>query len=220
MSQFQRAVLLVVLLIAGSLRVAAVDFDRMQNVLSQRFGAPAAASFTDWQKLLKDGTAQPEAANLKRVNDFFNRRVRFDEDLTVWGRSDYWATPMETLGRGAGDCEDFAIVKYFSLLLLGIPDEKMRLVYVQARLGGVNSSITQAHMVLAFYPSPDAEPLILDNLINDLQPASRRPDLQPVFSFNSQGLWQGASGARGAGGPGTLSRWQELLRRARAEGFD
>lgn len=192
----------------------------MQNVLSQRFGAPAAASFSDWQKLLKDGSAQPEAANLKRVNDFFNRRVRFDEDLTVWGSSDYWATPMETLGRGAGDCEDFAIVKYFSLLLLGIPDEKMRLVYVQARLGGVNSSITQAHMVLAFYPSPDAEPVILDNLINDLQPASRRPDLQPVFSFNSQGLWQGASGARGAGGPGTLSRWQELLRRARAEGFD
>ncbi|MGQ2981214.1 MAG: transglutaminase-like cysteine peptidase [Polaromonas sp.] len=220
MSHFQRAVLLVVLFIAGSLRVTAVDFDRMQNVLSQRFGAPAAASFTDWQKLLKDGTDQPEAANLKRVNDFFNRRIRFDEDLAVWARSDYWATPMETLGRGAGDCEDFAIVKYFSLLLLGIPDEKMRLVYVQARLGGVNSSINQAHMVLAFYPSPGAEPLILDNLINDLQPASRRPDLQPVFSFNSQGLWQGASGARGAGGPGTLSRWQELLRRARAEGFD
>ena len=209
-----------ILLVAGSLRVAAVDFERMQNVLAQRFGAPAAASFTDWQKLLKDGTGQPEAANLKRVNDFFNRRIRFDEDLAVWARSDHWATPMETLGRGAGDCEDFAIVKYYSLLLLGIPDEKLRLVYVQARLGGVNSSITQAHMVLAFYPSPGADPLILDNLINDLQLASRRPDLQPVFSFNSQGLWQGASGARGAGGPGTLSRWQDLLRRARAEGFD
>jgi predicted transglutaminase-like cysteine proteinase len=220
LSQFHRAILLVILLVAGSLRVAAVDFDRMQNVLAQRFGAPAAASFNDWQKLLKDGTGQQETANLKRVNEFFNRRIRFDEDVAVWGRSDHWATPMETLGRGAGDCEDFAIVKYYTLLLLGIPDEKLRLVYVQARLGGVNSSITQAHMVLAFYPSPGAEPLILDNLISDLQLASRRPDLQPVFSFNSQGLWQGASGARGVGGPGTLSRWQELLRRARAEGFD
>ena len=192
----------------------------MQNVLTQRFGAAAGASFTDWQRLLKDGAGQPEAANLKRVNDFFNRRIKFNDDLAVWSQSDYWATPMETLGRGAGDCEDFAIVKYFSLLLLGIPDEKLRLVYVQARLGGINSSITQAHMVLAFYPSPGAEPLILDNLISDLQPASRRPDLLPVFSFNSQGLWQGASGARGAGGPGSLTRWQELLRRARAEGFD
>ena len=192
----------------------------MQNVLTQRFGAPAAAAFTDWQKLLQQGVEQPEPAKLKLVNDFFNRRIRFQEDLTVWAKSDYWATPMETLGRGAGDCEDFAIVKYFTLLLLGIPDEKLRLIYVQARIGGVNSSVTQAHMVLAFYPVPDAEPMILDNLINDLRPASRRPDLLPVFSFNSQGLWQGASGARGAGGPGTLSRWQELLNRARAEGFD
>jgi len=220
LSQILRAILLVALVISGAFRVAAVDFDRMQNVLAQRFGAPAAASFTDWQKLLKDGAEQSEAAKLKRVNDFFNRRIRFSDDLAVWAQSDYWATPMETLGRGAGDCEDFAIVKYYSLLLLGIPDDKLRLVYVQARLGGVNSSITQAHMVLAFYPTPGAEPLILDNLINDLQLASRRPDLLPVFSFNSQGLWQGTSGARGAGGPGTLSRWQELLKRARAEGFD
>ncbi|WP_395054695.1 transglutaminase-like cysteine peptidase [Polaromonas sp.] len=217
---FHRAILLVVLLVIGSIKVAALDFDRMQNVLTQRFGAPAAAAFTDWQKLLQQGVEQPEPAKLKLVNDFFNRRIRFQEDLTVWAKSDYWATPMETLGRGAGDCEDFAIVKYFTLLLLGIPDEKLRLIYVQARIGGVNSSVTQAHMVLAFYPVPDAEPMILDNLINDLRPASRRPDLLPVFSFNSQGLWQGASGARGAGGPGTLSRWQELLNRARAEGFD
>ena len=217
---FHRAVLLVVLLIIGSLKVTALDFDRMQNVLSQRFGAPAVEAFVDWQTLLKQGAEQPAPAKLKLVNDFFNRRIRFQEDLTVWAKSDYWATPMETLGRGAGDCEDFAIVKYFTLLLLGIPDEKLRLVYVQARIGGINSSITQAHMVLAFYPVPDAEPLILDNLISDLQLASRRPDLLPVFSFNSQGLWQGASGARGAGGPGTLSRWQDLLKRARAEGFD
>jgi predicted transglutaminase-like cysteine proteinase len=212
--------LIVVLLILGALKVAAVDFERMQNVLSQRFGPAAAGQFLEWQKLLKDSAAQAETAQLKQVNDFFNRRIRFGEDQDIWGKSDYWATPMETLGRGAGDCEDFTIVKYFTLLLLGVPDEKMRLVYVQARLGGMNSSIVQAHMVLAFYPTPNAEPLILDNLINDIQPGSRRPDLRPVFSFNSQGLWQGTSGARGAGGPGSLSRWQELLRRARAEGFD
>jgi predicted transglutaminase-like cysteine proteinase len=202
------------------MNVVATDFERMQNVLSQRFGSPAAESFREWQKLLQDNAEQPATAKIRRVNDFFNRRVKFVEDASAWGQSDYWATPMETLGRGAGDCEDFAIAKYFTLLLLSVPDEKLRLIYVQAKLGGVNSSISQAHMVLAFYPTPDTEPMILDNLINELQPASRRPDLQPVFSFNGQGLWQGASGARGAGGPANLSRWQELLRRARAEGFD
>ena len=220
MKHLPKAALIVVLLVLGALKVAAVDFDRMQSVLTQRFGPTARESFRDWQKLLQSSADQTASVQLRRVNDFYNRRIRFGEDQPIWGQSDYWATPMETLGKSAGDCEDFAIAKYFTLLLLNIPDEKLRLIYVQARLGGVNSSITQAHMVLAYYPSPEAEPLILDNLIDDLLPASRRPDLQPVFSFNSQGLWQGASGARGAGGPANLTRWQELLRRARAEGFD
>jgi len=215
-----KAALIVVLLVLGAIRVAAVDFDHMQSVLTQRFGPTARESFRDWQKLLQSSADQTALAQLRQVNDFFNRRIRFGEDQEIWGQSDYWATPMETLGRRAGDCEDFTIAKYFTLLLLSIPEEKLRLIYVQARLGGVNSSITQAHMVLAYYPTPDAEPLILDNLINDIQPASRRPDLQPVFSFNNQGIWQGTSGARGAGGPANLTRWQDLLRRARAEGFD
>lgn len=219
-TSFLKAVLLALTLLLGVLQVAAVDFARMQALLSQRFGATALGSFRDWQKLLQESADRSPPAQLRQVNDFFNRRVRFGEDQGIWGQSDYWATPMETLGRGAGDCEDFAIAKYFTLLLLSIPDEKMRLIYVQASLGGVNSSITQAHMVLAYYPTPEAEPLILDNLITEVQPASRRPDLLPVFSFNTQGLWQGATGAQGSGGPASLSRWQELLRRVRAEGFD
>jgi predicted transglutaminase-like cysteine proteinase len=220
LKHLQQAALVILLLLIGALKVAAVDFERMQTVLSQRFGAAAIGSLRDWQKLLQESADQPAPAKLKRVNDFFNRRVRFRDDQVVWGQSDYWATPMETLGKGAGDCEDFAIAKYFTLLLLSIPDDKLRLIYVQARLGGVNSSITQAHMVLAFYPTPDADPMILDNLIDELQPASRRADLEPVFSFNSQGLWQGATGSRGAASPANLSRWRDLLNRARAEGFN
>jgi predicted transglutaminase-like cysteine proteinase len=220
LKHFFHRVLIVLALFAAALNVVAVDFERMQSVIAQRFGPPAVGSFKDWQKLLQDNANQPATAQLRQVNDFFNRRVRFGDDQVVWGQSDYWATPMETIGRGAGDCEDFAIAKYFTLLLLSIPDDKLRLIYVQAKTGGAASSISQAHMVLAFYPEPNAEPLILDNLIGDLRPASRRTDLLPVFSFNSMGLWQGATGAKGAGGPGSLSRWQELLRRARAEGFD
>ena len=220
MKPLKIAVLLVLLLVLGSLRVSAVDFERMQNVLAQRFGPASHDTFRDWRKLLQDNLDKPAPAKLRQVNDFFNRRIKFRDDQLIWGQSDYWATPMETLGKGAGDCEDFAIAKYFTLLLTGIPDEQLRLIYVQARLGGLNSSITQAHMVLAFYPQPGAEPLLLDNLVNEIQPAARRPDLRPVFSFNSQGLWQGATGAQGTGGPANLSRWQDLLQRARAEGFD
>jgi len=207
-------------LLLATFRVAAVDYERMRSVMSQRFGQPGLASLRDWESMAQPRPGEADMAKLRRVNDFFNRHIRFGEDQAIWGQSDYWATPIETLGRGAGDCEDFVIAKYFTLLLLKVPDDQLRLIYVQARMGGINSSITQAHMVLAFYPTPEADPLILDNLINDLQPASRRSDLFPVFSFNRQGIWQGVKGPRGPGGAASLSRWQELLARVKAEGFE
>jgi len=202
--------------------VMAVDFEHLLTSLTLRFGQDSAQAFRDWRKILDDAANLETTDKLKRVNEFFNRRIRFGEDQAIWGQSDYWATPMETIGKGAGDCEDFTIAKYFSLRILSVPTERLRLIYVKARIGGADSQISQAHMVLAYYPAPDAEPLVLDNLITEIRPASRRPDLTPVFSFNSQGIWQGSGGggAPDAGGVGRLSRWQDLLRRAHAEGFD
>ena len=178
--------------------------------------------FRDWQKLLSDVKPMRTMDKLYRINEFFNRRIQFGNDQEIWGQGDYWATLLETLAKGKGDCEDFTIAKYFTLLNADIPDEQLRLVYVKAKIGGMASNVTQAHMVLAYYATPDADPLILDNLITDLRLGPQRPDLQPVFSFNSQGIWQGASGtaAAGSGGPGRLSRWEDLLKRARAEGFE
>lgn len=205
--------------IGGS--VAALDLDRLAASI-RRYGGSVDA-FRGWQALIAQAHSLHTAEDkLRRINEFFNRRIQFSEDAHVWGQSDYWATPMETLAMAKGDCEDFTIAKYFSLRAAGVPDEQLRLVYVKARLGGASSGLQQAHMVLAWYGSPDAEPLVLDNLITDIRPASRRPDLIPVFSFNSQGIWQGAAGnaTPGTGGAGRLSRWQDLLRRARNEGFD
>lgn len=176
----------------------------------------------NWQEMLQVSHTLPVHQQLKQVNEFFNGSIRFSEDVDVWGQTDYWATPLETLARGAGDCEDFAIAKYFSLLALGIPAEQMRLIYVKAQIGGPSSHLQQAHMVLAYYATPDAEPQVLDNLITDIRPASRRPDLQPVFSFNSNGIYAGAGGrvAAGPGGTSRLSKWQDLLQRARNDGFN
>jgi len=200
--------------------VAAFDVSQLQAALRKLGGNPQ--SLSDWQQLLQDSKALPAPDRLKRVNEFFNRRIRFASDQEIWHQSDYWATPMETLSKGAGDCEDFTIAKYFTLLNVGISVEQLRLIYVKARIGGMNSNVQQAHMVLAYYASPDAEPLILDNLITDIRPASRRADLSPVFSFNSQGIFNGvdAKTKPEKGGVTQLSRWSELLQRARAEGFD
>lgn len=201
--------------------VSAFDPDRLLANL-RRLGGDASI-FTQWKKVIDDANAMARTEDkLRRVNDFFARHILFADDQEIWGQSDYWATPMETLAKGKGDCEDYTIAKYFTLLNAGVPDDELRLVYVKARLGGPNSTIQQAHMVLAWYATPNAEPLVLDNLIADIRPASRRRDLTPVFSFNSQGIWQGATpaGEPTPGGIGRLSRWEDLLRRARLEGFD
>lgn len=208
------------LALAVGLAPAAVDFDRMQSLASQRYGEAGTNSVRAWRELLAQAGGQTDAAKLKLVNDFFNRRVRFGDDVDIWAQSDYWATPLETLGRGAGDCEDFAIAKYVTLTLLGIPADKLRLTYVRARIGGPQSGVVQAHMVLGYYPTPDDEPLVLDNLISDIRPASRRPDLTTVFGFNTDGIWVGGAAPRAASSAQRLSKWQAVLLRMREEGID
>lgn len=193
-----------------------LDFDRLQKALISRFGPGQAGVFVEWQQMLVNGNAAADAEKLRRVNQFFNRNIAFDDDVLVWGQSDYWATPVETIGRGRGDCEDFAIAKYYSLINLGIPVSKLRLVYVRALQKGPAGQVLQAHMVVAYYANSEADALILDNLNGEILPAARRPDLDPIFSFNSTGLWQGTGKQSSRS---NLSRWQNLQARARAEGF-
>ncbi len=199
----------------------AFDFDRLQQQLQNRFGMARTSALKEWQQAQGASTKAKESDKLKRINDFFNRAILFEDDQSIWNQSDYWATPLETMGQGRGDCEDFAIAKYFSLRDAGVPTGKLRLVYVKARINGPGGPSLQAHMVLAYYPAPNAEPLVLDNLVPEIKPASQRGDLQPMFSFNSEAIWTGvAENSKKGAGTGQLSRWEDLLRRARSEGFE
>jgi predicted transglutaminase-like cysteine proteinase len=210
----------VFLVFSASLAFAGVELDRMLMLAGQRYGDAGAATVVAWRDLLTQADSQSDAVKLRRVNDFFNRRIRFGDDSEIWGKLDYWATPLETLGRAEGDCEDFAIAKYVTLKLLGIPSPKLRLTYVKARIGGPQSTIVQAHMVLSYYPAPDDEPLVLDNLISDIRPASRRNDLTMIFGFNAEGLWVGGATPRAASASQRLSKWQSVLAKMREEGID
>ena len=216
--RFQRTIALLFLALCLGAAAAGLDFAPLHEQLIARFGPARIGLLKDWQSLLDTARGVSESDKLKRVNDFFNRNIAFDEDITIWGQSDYWATPLETVGKGRGDCEDFSIIKYYTLRQLGVPVAKMRLIYVKAKQAGGQ----RAHMVLAYYASPTAEPLVLDNLDPAIRPASKRPDLTPVFSFNSQGIFAGVAGnaAASKGGTGRLSRWDDLMQRARAEGFE
>lgn len=217
MKSFRAYFLLAAIFLLASLVAAAPDFDRMLQLAGQRFGAEGRQGVSTWRQMLSEAGTSAEEDQVRAVNDFFNQRIRFGEDADIWHQPDYWATPLETLGRGQGDCEDFTIAKYLSLKLLGVAPEKLRLTYVKARIGGRHSRISRAHMVLSYYPSPDREPLILDNLIADIRPASQRPDLFPVFSFSSENLWTGGNATPVAAATSRLSRWRDVLIRVRLE---
>jgi predicted transglutaminase-like cysteine proteinase len=184
---------------------------------AHRLGAGAVAALAPLQAMMTEARQQDELSRLVLVNRFFNNAIQFRSDLEVWGQDDYWASPLQTLAMGRGDCEDYVIAKYAVLLALDLPMDRLRLVYVRARLP--DHAAPLAHMVLAYYPAPGAEPLILDNLRPEVVPASQRPDLAPVFSFNSAGLWQGVAGASAGDPMARLSRWRDVWQRTRQEGF-
>lgn len=172
------------------------------------YGVAGAERLTHWQNLITYSRTLSEPQKLIEVNDFFNR-LRFIKDIDHWGAEDFWATPVEFLASGGGDCEDYSIAKYFTLRELGVPDEKLRITYVKA------VELDQAHMVLSYFANPGREPLILDNLVREIRPASHRKDLVPVYNFNGDGLWlsrQRGEGAR-VGESGKIKHWTELRRR-------
>jgi predicted transglutaminase-like cysteine proteinase len=195
---------------------ASPDLDNTQALALQRYGARAAETVAAWRQLIEQSRTLPDQDKINTVNTFFNRRMLFQDDIVVWHTTDYWATPLEFMGRSTGDCEDFSIAKYVTLQMMGVGNEKLRLVYVRAQSGSTTSI---AHMVLGYYPLPTAEPLILDNLIISVRPASQRPDLTPVFSFNSDGLWVGGATASSADPTTRLSRWRDVLERMHQDGL-
>ncbi|WP_110188849.1 transglutaminase-like cysteine peptidase [Pokkaliibacter plantistimulans] len=210
-----RAVLLCLLLLPmGWLMAAYSGFSSvvLQRVESQ-YGVAAKRRVLDWEGLMTDSTLlnAQESTKLRAVNDFFNK-VRWLDDLTVWGKNDYWATPLEFLERNAGDCEDFSIAKYFTLRELGVPESKLRIMYVKAL------AYNQAHMVLLYYASPSAMPLVLDNINPKIEPASKRTDLVPVYSFNGSGLWiNNSPTGQKVGTSDRIGPWRDLLARLQQE---
>ena len=196
----------------------ALQFDsaKLQASMRERYGADGVAALNEWLALLQAQAGKPRQAQLAAVNAFWNRIVMGSEDSIVWTQQDYWATPLESLGKRAGDCEDYVIGKYFSLLHLGAPGEQLRFIYVRARIGGAGSTQSVAHMVLGHYETPQSEPLVLDNMINEILPARERPDLSPVFSFNAQGIYVPGKQPTPAE---RISRWPDLLARMQQEGF-
>lgn len=195
---------------------AALDFSaELILKVKEKYGVEASNRVLSWQAFVQSAQSLPEKEKLRQVNDFFNQNMEFVDDEYLWGMVDYWATPLESLAKGAGDCEDYSIAKYFTLIELGVPDKKLRITYVKA------IELNQAHMVLTYFDTPRSVPLVLDNLKPAIKRATKRKDLLPVYSFNGSGLWLAKSRGSGKriGGSSRLNLWGGLKERMSKNAF-
>ncbi len=189
--------------------------EHLLSEVEKHYGVEARQRLVDWLLLMENTNTRPDAVEqqkLESANTFFNR-VNWVSDKEHWGKEDYWATPVETLATNGGDCEDFSIGKYFTLKDTRVESDKLRITYVKSL------ELNQAHMVLAYYPSPDAEPLILDNINKTILPASKRTDLLPIYSFSGGSLWLAQSRGRKlkANSMKTLPQWRDMNLRLQEE---
>jgi predicted transglutaminase-like cysteine proteinase len=143
------------------------------------------ATLASWKEEIK-GYAGFSIDDMARdVNELLNR-VEYIEDRDNYGRSDYWATPVEFLKHG-GDCEDFAIAKYMSLKSLGVPEERLRIAIVHDTVKNI------PHAILIVYGEDG--PLVLDNQTKQVKSAEDVTRYKPIFSINRQGWWLHSRGA-------------------------
>lgn len=132
-----------------------------------------------WRSLIQEAKGLGADEMLHKVNQFFNRwPYKFDQEL--YGRSEYWASPSEFMIR-SGDCEDYAIAKFFALRQLGLDNDSMRVVILWDQIRGIG------HAVLAIYEADQI--LILDNLSQFIVSHDRFKHYIPQYSMNETTRW-------------------------------
>jgi predicted transglutaminase-like cysteine proteinase len=184
-----------------------VDADALAR-LGAKYGADAERRGAALNRLVARLRAADDRTRLTEINRFFNQ-AEYRRDEEIAGMADYWQTPLEFLGRFAGDCEDYVIAKYFALRAAGVDDRRLYLTYVKA----VRQNI--AHMVLSYFETPDSVPLVLDNYDPVVRRATERTDLVPVYSFNAQSLFLARAAGLGQALPADKIKnrnWDQLLR--------
>jgi predicted transglutaminase-like cysteine proteinase len=151
--------------------------DRFQD--GRKLCESATCTSKGWKEFIAELQGKDLTTQLKAVNRAFNAH-RYILDINNWGEEDYWATPYQFLKKN-GDCEDYAISKYFTLKTLGVPIEDMRVVALQ------DLNLNLGHAVLVVYVGD--QPMMLDNQIASVVPANSVRHYNPVFSINEAGWW-------------------------------
>ncbi len=178
-------------------------YNHLKHALkNQRYALPidAVQHLREWLVLVDRHRFKSVPAKLKVVNDYFNA-MTYVSDKDQWQQEDYWATPIEVIARHQGDCEDFAIAKYFTLRAMGVEPSHLGISYVKSY------RLASAHMVLEYYEKMESTPVTLDNVVKDIR---LRPDLSALYSFNEDRVWASRNPTQQVGSPADIHHWANL----------
>ena len=153
------------------------------NKIAGLSGNTAKNRVLDYTKNVNSFKKLPKQKQLVQVNDYLNQ-LPHQADIVNHNKIDYWETPKEFLTCGFGDCEDYAIIKYFTLLKLGFSKKKLFITTVFEKFTG------QHHMVLSYFETKNKPPLVLDNLSYKILDLKVREDLKANIFINATGIYK------------------------------
>ena len=154
-----------------------------KKIIKEHYSSIAIARIEDYLATLQQLATLPNTSRIIQTNTYLNSLLPQYDD-TQYQKEDYWQTPKEFLMRGAGDCEDYAIIKYFTLIKLGVDRRKLFLTSVKEKFSG------GSHMVLSYFERENRSPLILDNLSFRVLDLQTREDLEAKLFINESGVYK------------------------------
>jgi predicted transglutaminase-like cysteine proteinase len=158
-----------------ALPIAATPLDRRWQAAASR---PADSGTSRWAASLRD---RPEAERIELINRFVNARIAFVDDERQFGRADVWQGAAESLDRGRGDCEDYALAKRALLRAAGLAERDLFLVIVKDLVRRSD------HAVLAV--ASGGRLLVLDNGTDRIVDAADISDYRPIFTYSADRRW-------------------------------
>ena len=161
------------------------DFNKWNAVVRrQQLSMVSGDPYLDqWKYAVQQlSTLKTEQERIIATNNMVNNSITYEDDSQSYGVSDYWASPAETFARGVGDCEDYAIAKYFTLKALGVKEENLRIVVLK------DTRKNELHAVLSV--TSGGQNYILDNQSQQVLPDTQIGYYQPIYSINEQNWWK------------------------------
>lgn len=174
----KKLVLLLTPFLLYNIAVQAKEYVTEEQIeqMREEYGDRAAQRLQNWNKVMQNAEDEPELIKVRNINFYFNQ-FRYRKDKYNWKLVEYWASFDEFIGKGRGDCEDYALAKYLSLRKLGISANKLKLVS--------GKLLKYGHLALAYYKDPN-DPYLLDNNRNSLGKLKRTYQFKAETFFNEK----------------------------------